>query len=30
MDKNVRINMNELTSSVEAVPADWAELGGRT
>jgi len=29
MDKIVRINMSELTSSIEPVPAEWVGLGGR-
>jgi aldehyde:ferredoxin oxidoreductase len=29
MDKIFRVNMTELTTSVEEVPADWAGLGGR-
>ena len=28
-DKIIRINMTTLTTEVEAVPADWAALGGR-
>ncbi len=29
MDKIVRINMNDLSSKIETVPAAWAGLGGR-
>jgi aldehyde:ferredoxin oxidoreductase len=29
MDKILRVNMSELTTKVEAVPAAWAGLGGR-
>jgi aldehyde:ferredoxin oxidoreductase len=29
MDKIVRINMNDLSSTIEQVPAAWAGLGGR-
>ena len=29
MDKIVRVNMSDLTTSTEAVPAEWVGLGGR-
>ena len=29
MDKILRVNMTDLTSKLEAVPAEWAGLGGR-
>ena len=29
MDKIIRINMTDLSSKVETVPAGWAGLGGR-
>ena len=29
MDKIVRINMSDLSSRIEPVPAEWAGLGGR-
>src|SRR5512141_198163 len=29
MDQIVRVNMNDLSSSIETVPAAWAGLGGR-
>ena len=28
-DKIIRINMTNLTTAIEAVPAEWAALGGR-
>ena len=28
-DKIIRINMSNLTTAVETVPAEWAGLGGR-